>query len=132
MANSTRGPSDVAVDPHVSRRWPGWVYRSGEEPDYRFSLANERTFLAWVRTALALIVAGVAFDLLGPGDPGLSHRSSAAALIVLGSFCAVLGWLRWAATERAMRLKRPLSGMTFGAILGLALAATAVVLLVAL
>lgn len=30
--------------------------RQGEEPDYRLTLANERTFLAWIRTALAILV----------------------------------------------------------------------------
>jgi hypothetical protein len=30
------------------------------EPDYRFTYANERTFLAWVRTSVALIGVGVA------------------------------------------------------------------------
>ncbi|MDQ7905703.1 DUF202 domain-containing protein [Phytohabitans sp. ZYX-F-186] len=38
-------------------RWPSWVYRSGSEPDPRFTLANERTFLAWIRTALGLVAA---------------------------------------------------------------------------
>lgn len=33
---------------------PKWR-REGRDPDYRFSLANERTFLAWIRTALALL-----------------------------------------------------------------------------
>jgi putative membrane protein len=33
---------------------------SSSDPDYRFSLANERTFLAWIRTALALVAGGVA------------------------------------------------------------------------
>src|SRR6185312_1745313 len=37
------------------RHW----HELGEEPDYRFSLANERTFLAWIRTALALMAAAV-------------------------------------------------------------------------
>ena len=38
-------------------RW--WVSADdGEEPDYRFTLANERTFLAWVRTALGLLAGG--------------------------------------------------------------------------
>jgi putative membrane protein len=32
----------------------------GPDTDYRFSLANERTYLAWVRTALALLAGGVA------------------------------------------------------------------------
>ena len=45
-------------------RWPDSVYREGVEPDPRFTFANERTFLAWLRTALALVVAGVAVDVL--------------------------------------------------------------------
>ena len=36
------------------------ISRLGEAPDYRFSLANERTFLAWIRTALGFLAAGVA------------------------------------------------------------------------
>ena len=37
---------------------PDWSRRllgQGEAPDPRFTLANERTFLAWIRTALALL-----------------------------------------------------------------------------
>ncbi len=30
------------------------------EPEARFTLANRRTFLAWSRTALALVAAGLA------------------------------------------------------------------------
>jgi len=30
----------------------------GEEPDPRFTLADERAFLAWMRTSLALLAAG--------------------------------------------------------------------------
>lgn len=43
-------------------RFPQSVYGQGEEPDARFSLANERTFLAWIRTSLALIAGGVALE----------------------------------------------------------------------
>ena len=41
------------------RRWPAWVYGVGDDPDPRFSLANERTFLAWIRTGLAFVTAGL-------------------------------------------------------------------------
>lgn len=47
------------------KRWPTSLYEIGEEPDPRFSFANERTFLAWIRTALALLAAAVAVDAFG-------------------------------------------------------------------
>ena len=53
---------------HDHRR-PQWIYGVGEEPDYRFSLANERTFLAWVRTSLGLIGGGVAVEAFGVASP---------------------------------------------------------------
>jgi len=37
-------------------------YEEGETPDYRFSLANERTFLAWIRTGLGFFVSAIAID----------------------------------------------------------------------
>ena len=43
---------------------------TGEEPDPRFSLANERTFLAWIRTSIALIAGGLASSQLLQGLPG--------------------------------------------------------------
>ncbi|HET8988949.1 MAG TPA: DUF202 domain-containing protein, partial [Humibacillus sp.] len=47
-----------------ARRFPRSVYEHGEDPDPRFSLANERTFLAWVRTSLAFVAAGLAVEAL--------------------------------------------------------------------
>jgi putative membrane protein len=79
------------------------------EPDYRFTLANERTFLAWQRTALGLIAGGVALEefarLSLPN--GLTHVIAIAA-VSLGAVLAVLGLLSWARTQRAMREGRPL------------------------
>jgi len=50
------------------------ISRVGEAPDYRFSLANERTYLAWIRTALGFLAAGVGLDQLAPdfATPGVS------------------------------------------------------------
>ncbi len=84
-------------------RWPGWVYGEGEEPDYRFTFANERTFLAWLRTALALIAAGVAVDALNLPLGEAVQRLIAALLVSLGALSAASAWLRWARSERAIR-----------------------------
>jgi putative membrane protein len=87
---------------------PRWQ-QDGHEPDYRFSLANERTFLAWIRTALALMAGAVAVVQLVP------HAHASAARRVLGVLLAILGlviaastYWRWSANERAMREQRPL------------------------
>ena len=75
-----------------------------EDLDYRFTLANERTFLAWFRTALALIGGGLAVDQLLPDDgrPALRVAIST-ALLVLGAATAVHSAVRWARIERRMR-----------------------------
>ena len=69
--------------------------------DARFLLANERTFLAWVRTALAILIGGIALTQLG-------HDSTAQGVvgmivIVLGGFMALVGYLRFHAADRAIR-----------------------------
>lgn len=110
-------------------RWPRWVYGSGSEPDHRFSLANERTFLAWIRTSLALLAGGVAVDAIDLSIGDTWQRVLAVALIVLGVFCAVTSWTRWARSERAMRNGDFLPAMSEGAVLTVALVAISVVLL---
>lgn len=91
----------------MNKRWPGWVYNHGSEPDPRFSFANERTFLAWLRTALAMVAGGVALDAFEVGD-GDRRTAVVLILMVLGLLCAVASWIRWARAERAMRLDQPL------------------------
>lgn len=82
---------------------------TGEDPDYRFSLANERTFLAWVRTGLALLAGGVALLQLAPSfGTRLERLLPAVALMVLGTVLAAMSHHRWRRTERAMRLNRTL------------------------
>ncbi len=90
------------------KRWPSSVYDQGEEPDPRFSLANERTFLAWVRTTLALLAAAAAMDALDLPMPDRLQRAVAVLLAVVALFTGVQAWLGWARTERAMRTGRPL------------------------
>ena len=115
-----------------SRRWPGWVYAGGEEPDYRFSLANERTLLAWLRTALALLAAGVALDQIELGMGPTLQVALAAALVLLGVVCAAASWWRWAGAERAIRLQRPLPSSVLGLLLAVATVVIGVVVLIGL
>ncbi len=90
------------------RRWPGSVYDSGTEPDPRFSLANERTFLAWIRTGLALLAGAAALDALDlPMADTLQHLL-AGVLSLAGLIIAVMSWSGWARNERAMREDAPL------------------------
>ena len=100
----------------VSERWPKWVYGTGEDPDYRFSFANERTFLAWLRTSLALVAAGVALDAVQLDWRRGIQVSLAVALIAIGLLAACVSWARWARSERAMRRSEPLPGFIVGAI----------------
>ena len=92
-------------------RWPAKVYAEGEEPDYRFSLANERTFLAWLRTTLALIAAGVAVNVLDLGVSEAVSRGLAAILLTLGVISPPVAFLRWSLAERAMRRSEPLPSL---------------------
>jgi putative membrane protein len=106
------------------------VYEGGEEPDSRFSFANERTFLAWIRTSLALLAAGVALDALElPIDDSTQH-ALALVMVVLGLLCAVASWTRWARAERAMRRSEPLPSSPFIALLTVGVLLVAVLLLV--
>lgn len=78
-------------------------------PDYRFTLANERTLLAWLRTGLALVAGGVGVATYTP-DLGSRWGSAAAALtlVVLGLATGVAGYERWRANEAAIRAAAPL------------------------
>ena len=104
----------------------------GDKPDYRFSLANERTFLAWIRTALALLAGGLACAQFLPPLPIAHLREGIAiALLLLGGVVALRAVDHWARTERAMRLGTDLPKSRFPAILALAVAVGAVLLVVA-
>ena len=98
----------------------------GTDPDYRFTLANERTFLAWIRTALALMAAGVGVVQLLPslGIAGARHVLGI-VLIGLGGAVAALSYNHWQRTERAMRLGHSLPHSPVPRLLATALAVVA-------
>jgi putative membrane protein len=116
------------------RRWfdPHKTPAVGETPDYRFSLANERTFLAWIRTGLALIAGGLACaQFLPPLPIGHLREIIAVALLVLGGAVALRAVDHWARTERAMRLGADLPASRFPAVLAIIVALGALLLVVA-
>ena len=82
----------------------------GRDPDPRFTLANERTFLAWNRTALALIGGGLAAGQLLDFSSEVVRLVVALSPIVLGGALALVSYRRWEANERALRLNQPLPG----------------------
>jgi putative membrane protein len=116
------------------RQWfdPERVESVGKMPDYRFSLANERTFLAWIRTGLALIAGGLACAQFLPPLP-IEHLREviAVALLILGAIVAVRAVDHWARTERAMRTGQDLPGSRFPAVLAIAVAFGALLLVAA-
>jgi putative membrane protein len=89
-------------------RWPTRPHRVGTPGDPRFSLANERTFLAWNRTALALVGGGLAASQLLRVGIGAARPLIALPLIALGAAAAIVGVFRWRAYELAMRLRATL------------------------
>ena len=82
----------------------------GTEPDPRFTFANERTFLAWSRTALALVVAGLAIVQLLPPFPGVpaGRHLLGVPLIALGAVLAVAAYTEWVRNQRALRRGEPM------------------------
>ena len=90
-------------------RRPQSVYGQGSEPDPRFSMANERTALAWVRTALALVAGGIGLTSLAQ-LAGLSRFLDVVAIgmCFLGAGLAVSALAGWRRKELALRTGRPL------------------------
>ncbi len=111
-------------------RWPARVYGEGAEPDPRFTFANERTFLAWIRTSLSLIAAGTALQVFVEEFPEPLRRGAAAFLIVVGVICAAGSFGRWMASERALRLGAPLPAPRLASALAYGIAAVGLLLAV--
>ncbi|MGZ4550791.1 MAG: YidH family protein [Blastococcus sp.] len=112
---ATGSPPEPGSDPGAA---------AGADPDYRFTLANERTFLAWFRTALALIAGGVAVVQLVPefAFPGARHALGT-LLTVAGGTLSRAAVRRWQRVQWAMRHDQDLPPTRIPTLLGVTLAA---------
>lgn len=81
---------------------------ANEGPQPRDILANRRTYLAWVRTALALIGGGVVLGLLKSSDATTAQRIAAILLVVAGAAIAVGGFVEWKQADSSLRASEPL------------------------
>jgi putative membrane protein len=100
----------------------------GDEPDVRFTYANERTFLAWNRTALALVTAGLAItQLLPPFDVPGGRRMIGLPLIAMGIITSIASLWQWRRNDQAMRTGAPLPRSVLPALLSVVIAVSALV-----
>ncbi|MET9851991.1 DUF202 domain-containing protein [Streptomyces sp. NPDC006450] len=113
------------------RLWfaPARVRDEGATPDSRFSLANERTFLAWIRTALALIGGGFAVDQFLPDLRWAVRVSMSITLLAVGAACALRAVNHWVGCERAMRRGEDLPMSRFPVVLSLGVGLVAVTMM---
>lgn len=113
----------------------GWLARKvlpgGTEPDPRFTLANERTFLAWIRTSLAFLAGGLALEAFAiEAFPETLRKVLAILLVLTGMLLSAGAAVRWIAIESSMRHRKPLPLPLIVPLLGLAGAAAAAVIVV--
>lgn len=101
---------------------------AGDEPDARFTLANERTFLAWNRTALALVVAGLGVIQLLPPFPGVpwGRHVLGVPLIALGAIVSVTAYREWRRNQAALRRREPMPKSVLPVVLAAAISGIAV------
>lgn len=100
---------------------------NSDEVDPRYSLANERTFLAWIRTALGLLAGAAGLLAIDLSWPESVVRALAGTLALVAGWSAFLAWVRWRKTEVAIRENRPLPASRTHIVLALAVALVAVV-----
>jgi putative membrane protein len=123
------GPAGAGPDPDDSRGPAGET-----EPDARFTFANERTFLAWTRTALAFMVAGLGIVQLLPPFPGVpwGRHVLGVPLILIGAVIAVVSYVQWVRSQRALRRGEPLPRSVLPKILSITITVMAIVAAVVL
>jgi putative membrane protein len=124
-----REVSQIGTTPATPDPADGDPPAAESEPDARFTFANERTFLAWTRTALAFMVAGLGIVQLLPPFPGVpwGRHVLGVPLIVIGAVIAVVSYGQWVRSQQAMRRGEPLPGSILPKILAVSITIMAIV-----
>jgi putative membrane protein len=99
----------------VPRLSGGVAVRTGRGPafgadtnlDPRFTFANERTFLAWTRTSLALIGAGLAVAQFLKLGVRVAPLLTGIGLIALGAATSLTSYRQWQRNQRALQQRQP-------------------------
>ena len=133
-ATNSTGANAAGEDAGSDRsrhRFSAWALGGGTEPDPRFTLANERTFLAWIRTSLAMVAGGIAVEAFTSElfSPEI-RKTVAVLLLLLGLVTGGGSFFRWLNVERAMRRQSPLPAPLIAPILAAGGALVAAVLIV--
>jgi putative membrane protein len=120
---------DEAAPPGPADTGPAETGPAETEPDPRFTMANERTFLAWSRTALALVAAGLGIVQLLPPFPGVpfGRHLLGIPLIILGAVIAVAAYADMMRSQRALRRSQPLPGSILPRLLAITIGGVATV-----
>jgi len=128
-------PPPPGPDSRRRSRFAEKLLPGGTEPDPRFTLANERTFLAWIRTSLALLAGGIAVEAFTTDVfPEPIRRGLSVLLLLLGMLLSAGSAVRWLRVEASLRSNRPLPLPLIGPLLaaGCAVAAAVVIAVVVL
>lgn len=83
---------------------------TGPGADPRYTLANERTFLAWIRTSLGLLAAAAGVLAIDLPWPEVAVQYMATLLAVVAGLTACLAWTRWRRVEDAIAHDRQIPG----------------------
>lgn len=113
LLNARIRPGLMRVPPRSRTGRTARAYSSGmaapPEPDPRFLLANERTYLAWVRTSLALLAAAAAVTAVDLPMSLTVQRLMATVLAVIGMASALEGWRSWRRRDAALYANEPIA-----------------------
>lgn len=124
---------DQSVSPARRRKGLPRSLQEGQDPDPRFTLANERTFLAWIRTSLALLAGGIAVEAFTQDIfEETARKVLGTTLLVLGGILAASAAGRWLRVEAAMRQKRSLPIPLWVPLIALVCAVAAATVLIAI